>query len=139
MPALKKRKISHEKLVEKEEVSEDASSSGEEVHNSANEDEATKAPKTFKDLGLIPQLCEACETLGYKAPTAIQAESIPLALQVFYLYHRHGHLLTIIAESGFNRISGDRVWKDGRLCATRPASAHGQAPAILWTSPCPDS
>jgi ATP-dependent RNA helicase DDX47/RRP3 len=83
MPALKKRKISHEKIAEKEEVSEDASSSQEEVQDNAEQDEAAKAPKAFKDLGLIPQLCEACETLGYKAPTAIQAESIPLALQVF--------------------------------------------------------
>lgn len=86
MPALKKRKISHEKLVEREEVSDSESSvsSQEEVQETANEDEAAKAaPKTFKDLGLIPQLCEACETLGYKAPTPIQAESIPLALQVF--------------------------------------------------------
>lgn len=85
MPALKKRKISHEKLVEREEVSdsENSASSQEEVLDTANEDEAAKAPKTFKDLGLIPQLCEACETLGYKAPTPIQAESIPLALQVF--------------------------------------------------------
>ena len=87
MPALKKRKISHEKLVEKEDVfdSEDASLSQEEeeeVPKDADKDGDAKAPRTFKDLGLIPQLCEACETLGYKAPTAIQAESIPLALQV---------------------------------------------------------
>lgn len=86
MPALKKRKISHENLAEKDDVSEDVSSSQEEeVQDSAEEDEAVKAPKTFKDLGLIPQLCEACDTLGYKAPTAIQAESIPLALQVFFI------------------------------------------------------
>ncbi|OKL63453.1 ATP-dependent rRNA helicase rrp3 [Talaromyces atroroseus] len=78
MPALKKRKISHEKLVEKDEVSDDASSSSEDVSPSQNEN---TAPKTFKDLGLIPQLCEACDALGYKAPTAIQLESIPLALQ----------------------------------------------------------
>lgn len=85
MPALKKRKISHEKLIEKEEVSdsENSVSSQEEVQDTAEENEAAKAPKTFKELGLIPQLCEACETLGYKAPTPIQAESIPLALQVF--------------------------------------------------------
>eukprot|EP00494_Astrolonche_serrata_P029745 UN30012 len=36
---------------------------------------------TFKDLGLIPELCEACEKLGYKTPTDIQKQAIPLALQ----------------------------------------------------------
>ncbi|KAI9624659.1 hypothetical protein H4Q26_016723 [Puccinia striiformis f. sp. tritici PST-130] len=36
--------------------------------------------KTFEELGLIPELCEACRTLDYKTPTPIQAESIPYAL-----------------------------------------------------------
>lgn len=42
---------------------------------------ASAAPKSFKELGVIDSLCEACETLGYKAPTPIQSEAIPLALQ----------------------------------------------------------
>ncbi|PSS20447.1 hypothetical protein M430DRAFT_100758 [Amorphotheca resinae ATCC 22711] len=50
------------------------------------------APKSFKDLGIIDSLCEACEKLGYKAPTPIQAESIPLALQ--------GRDLIGLAETG---------------------------------------
>lgn len=37
--------------------------------------------QSFNDLGLIDQLCEACEQLSYKKPTPIQAQSIPLALQ----------------------------------------------------------
>jgi ATP-dependent RNA helicase DDX47/RRP3 len=37
--------------------------------------------KTFKDLGIVDSLCEACDALGYKYPTPIQCESIPLALQ----------------------------------------------------------
>lgn len=37
-------------------------------------------PKTFADLGLIKELCDACERLGYKEPTEIQKRSIPLAL-----------------------------------------------------------
>ncbi|KAI1655183.1 DEAD-domain-containing protein [Daldinia decipiens] len=38
-------------------------------------------PKTFKDLGIVDALVEACHSLGYKNPTPIQAQSIPLALQ----------------------------------------------------------
>ena len=39
------------------------------------------ATKTFQDLGIIESLCEACTALGYKTPTPIQTESIPLALE----------------------------------------------------------
>jgi len=38
------------------------------------------SPKTFAELGVIDSLCDACTSLGYKAPTAIQTESIPIAL-----------------------------------------------------------
>lgn len=41
----------------------------------------TAIPRSFKDLGLIDSLCEACEQLGYTAPRPIQTESIPVALQ----------------------------------------------------------
>ena len=41
-----------------------------------------KAPtKSFVDLGIIDSLCEACAAMGFKSPTPIQAEAIPLALQ----------------------------------------------------------
>ena len=48
--------------------------------------------KSFKDLGIIDPLCEACAALGYKAPTPIQSEAIPLALQ--------GRDLIGLAETG---------------------------------------
>ncbi|TKA26118.1 ATP-dependent rRNA helicase RRP3 [Salinomyces thailandicus] len=38
------------------------------------------APKTFADLGVIESLCDACDSLGFKTPTPIQTESIPIAL-----------------------------------------------------------
>lgn len=55
--------------------------------------EATEdAPKSFQDLGVIDSLCEACTALGYRAPTPIQREAIPLALQ--------GRDLIGLAETG---------------------------------------
>lgn len=36
---------------------------------------------TFNGLGVCNELCEACDRMGYKEPTPIQAEAIPLALE----------------------------------------------------------
>lgn len=36
--------------------------------------------KTFKALGICDQLVEACDKLGWKTPSKIQAEAIPHAL-----------------------------------------------------------
>ncbi|RUS82194.1 hypothetical protein EGW08_010076 [Elysia chlorotica] len=36
---------------------------------------------SFKDLGVVDVLCEACERLKWKEPSKIQKESIPLALE----------------------------------------------------------
>ncbi|OGE57929.1 hypothetical protein PENARI_c001G09322 [Penicillium arizonense] len=88
MPITKKRKVAHEAPVQ-ESAPSNASASGPEpanedpdVEDATSETEvAPSAPKTFKELGIIDALCEACTNLGYKAPTPIQAESIPLALQ----------------------------------------------------------
>lgn len=39
-----------------------------------------ETPKSFLDLGIIEELASACQAMGYKQPTPIQAQSIPLAL-----------------------------------------------------------
>ncbi|KAJ2161210.1 ribosomal RNA processing protein [Coemansia sp. RSA 552] len=44
-------------------------------------DSEAEAPSTFAGIGVMKQLCEACDKLGYKAPTDIQRDSIPWALQ----------------------------------------------------------
>ena len=44
-------------------------------------EEGEGAPKTFASLGLAEPLCEACSALGFKAPSPIQCEAIPWALQ----------------------------------------------------------
>lgn len=42
--------------------------------------EEASTSTSFSSLGLIDPLCEACSSLGFKAPTQIQTQSIPLAL-----------------------------------------------------------
>lgn len=56
------------------------------------EQEPDAPQKSFAELGIIDSLCDACTALGYKAPTPIQAESIPPALQ--------GRDLIGLAETG---------------------------------------
>ncbi|KAI9141231.1 P-loop containing nucleoside triphosphate hydrolase protein [Paraphysoderma sedebokerense] len=41
----------------------------------------TQDDVTFKSLGLLDSLCEACDRVGFKNPTQIQQEAIPYALQ----------------------------------------------------------
>ncbi|KAF2665277.1 DEAD-domain-containing protein [Microthyrium microscopicum] len=40
----------------------------------------TNTLKTFRDLGIIPELCDACEKLGFTSPRPIQVQAIPHAL-----------------------------------------------------------
>ena len=97
MSPLKKRKLSNGQAEDTWSDSDSVSSTkpahaenGTDDHAAANSVE--KAIKSFKDLGIIESLCEACEALGYKAPTPIQAEAIPLALR--------GRDLIGLAETG---------------------------------------
>ncbi|KAL6711197.1 ribosomal RNA processing protein [Coniothyrium glycines] len=42
---------------------------------------ATEPKKTFADLGVREELCDACENLKFTNPTPIQTQAIPLALE----------------------------------------------------------
>lgn len=44
---------------------------------SGSDDEGSPNEVTFKSLGVVPVLCEAIDTLGWKCPTIIQQGSIP--------------------------------------------------------------
>ncbi|GIZ01880.1 probable ATP-dependent RNA helicase DDX47 [Caerostris extrusa] len=50
-----------------------------EEHNSESNNPETEV--TFQSLGVVDVLCEACEQLKWKKPTAIQQEAIPIALK----------------------------------------------------------
>ncbi|XP_053609406.1 ATP-dependent RNA helicase DDX47 [Plodia interpunctella] len=61
------------------------SSDEEQIEEAAeNEKETEKTNEdsvTFKDLGVVDVLCEACQELKWKNPSKIQKEAIPVALQ----------------------------------------------------------
>ncbi|XP_034157380.1 probable ATP-dependent RNA helicase DDX47 [Pangasianodon hypophthalmus] len=46
-----------------------------------NAEETEEPTKSFRELGVTEVLCEACDQLGWKRPTKIQIEAIPVALQ----------------------------------------------------------
>lgn len=95
---MKKRKVAPEAIEDHSDAESSVSQSDSDASNNAQAEnqpdggEGQPVPKSFKELGIMDQLCEACDTLGYKAPTSIQAESIPLALQ--------GRDLIGLAETG---------------------------------------
>ena len=72
-------------VVDQDDTGDSADEAEEEVEDEANEEEdptaaSSGAEKTFADLGVTESLCDACTQLGFKAPTAIQRESIPISL-----------------------------------------------------------
>ena len=66
-----------EQEVELESKTEDATNTSP-THDLESKDEETN--KSFTELGLVEPLCQACESLGWKKPSKIQVESIPVAL-----------------------------------------------------------
>ncbi|KAL4992448.1 ATP-dependent rRNA helicase rrp3 [Aspergillus falconensis] len=82
MSALKKRKITQKQPEANSESDvESVSSRGSVKDERQPSGEEPATAKSFKELGIIDQLCEACENMGYKAPTPIQSQAIPLALE----------------------------------------------------------
>ncbi|KAK1995673.1 DEAD/DEAH box helicase [Colletotrichum falcatum] len=51
-----------------------------EAEGGVTADASDDVTKSFKDLGVVDSLCDACANLGYTKPTPIQAQSIPHAL-----------------------------------------------------------
>ncbi|KAF2167251.1 hypothetical protein M409DRAFT_66266 [Zasmidium cellare ATCC 36951] len=80
-PSHESTKRPHSDVDEDEDEDDDEVEEGgieEEVQASA---EAEAADKTFADLGVTESLCDACSSLGFTKPTAIQREAIPIALE----------------------------------------------------------
>ncbi|XP_056462622.1 probable ATP-dependent RNA helicase DDX47 [Gadus chalcogrammus] len=67
-----------EEVEEEEDVEQEPDEDDSEIVNGIEAEEQT--PKTFKELGVTEVLCEACDQLGWKCPTKIQIEAIPVAL-----------------------------------------------------------
>ncbi|KAM4058789.1 DEAD/DEAH box helicase [Hirsutella rhossiliensis] len=88
MSNVKRRKVSHG--VSKKACAPEPSAPAASVEGSTEEsatldgvpaEEPVEAQKTFKDLGIVDSLCDACDALNYKHPTPIQEKSIPVALE----------------------------------------------------------
>ncbi|KAK7995308.1 ATP-dependent rRNA helicase RRP3 [Apiospora arundinis] len=59
----------------------DSDDSEADADDAEEEEDEEELDKSFKELGIVDSLCEACESLGYTNPTPIQQKSIPIALQ----------------------------------------------------------
>ncbi|TID03814.1 ATP-dependent rRNA helicase RRP3 [Colletotrichum higginsianum] len=87
MSSLKRQKVSHKastvkesRVAERESSPAQSAVSEPEAEGEVTADAAEEVTKSFKDLGVVDSLCDACANLGYTKPTPIQAQSIPHAL-----------------------------------------------------------
>lgn len=60
---------------------ESGASGGESVAEEEDNNGIEVSDKTFADIGVSPELCASCASLGFKKPTNIQVAAIPPALQ----------------------------------------------------------
>ena len=61
-------------------LNDDDSNDGNSEITQENPTKDDEAEKSFAELGVVDPLCQACETLGWKKPSKIQIEAIPVAL-----------------------------------------------------------
>ena len=74
-------------------MSDSSSESEREIDEHKNNDsDSEEAPTTFASLGLEEVLCDAAAAMGWKVPSKIQREAIPVALD--------GHDVIGLAETG---------------------------------------
>ena len=74
-------------------MSDSSSESEREIDEHKNDDsDSEEAPATFASLGLEEVLCDAAASMGWKTPSKIQREAIPVALD--------GHDVIGLAETG---------------------------------------
>ena len=74
-------------------MSDSSSESEREIDEHKNDDsDSEEAPATFASLGLEEVLCDAAAAMGWKVPSKIQREAIPVALD--------GHDVIGLAETG---------------------------------------
>ena len=90
------------------------------------EAEAATTDLTFADLGLSAQMLEALTDAGYKKPTPIQAQAVPLALK--------GRDLIGLAQTGTGKTAAFTIPIIERLIGG-PHRGAGRSPCAARSSP----
>lgn len=105
----------------------------------SDRDDAKASSTPFQELGIIDSLCEACASLGYKTPTPIQREAIPLALE--------GKDVIGLAETGSGKtaafalpiLQGKKYISVSSMLFSDSTRLDGEASTILWPCSCTNS